>query len=181
MFFPPRLLTSGPVLAGLPQSWTMVTPKIRTTLPIARTKHRIQIMVSSELFSFLSFIPTAIYLAKKNIRKQGELMEYEKVTNCVCIREKMYCGSWGIIPLRDYTLVLFCFWCLFLSFFLMHCMSFFLPFRRDTVCCTRGSTTPGTLWWCKPESNSGSLSFSHTLTHMHTLTHTHTHTHTHTD
>lgn len=28
---------------------------------------------------FISFTPTAIYLAKKNIRKQGELMEYEKV------------------------------------------------------------------------------------------------------
>lgn len=46
--------------------------------------------VSSELSSFLSFIPTAIYLAKKNIRKQGELMEYEKVTNCVYVRQKMY-------------------------------------------------------------------------------------------
>lgn len=29
-------------------------------------------------------IPLAIYLAKKNIRKQGELMEYEKVrSTCV--------------------------------------------------------------------------------------------------
>lgn len=26
-------------------------------------------------------VPSAIYLAKKNIRKQGELMEYEKVSN----------------------------------------------------------------------------------------------------
>lgn len=27
----------------------------------------------------MSLLQTAIYLAKKNIRKQGELMEYEKV------------------------------------------------------------------------------------------------------
>lgn len=31
-------------------------------------------------------MPSAIYLAKKNIRKQGELMEYEKVRKvCVCV------------------------------------------------------------------------------------------------
>lgn len=45
---------------------------------------QIKVQIFEPLFSllplcFLSYVPSAIYLAKKNIRKQGELMEYEKV------------------------------------------------------------------------------------------------------
>lgn len=84
------------------------------------------------LFAFPS---TAIYLAKKNIRKQGELMEYEKVGEAeaenVCVMN--YVGKslqrkgCVITPLPSPPPLL-------------------LPFRRGTVCCTIGSTTPGTLW-----------------------------------
>lgn len=52
--------------------------------------------------------------------------------------------------------------------------SFPFPFfRKGTVCCTRGSTTPGTLLWCKPESNSGALCRKHARTHTRAFTSVH--------
>lgn len=36
-------------------------------------------VISSSVLIVPPFMSIAIYLAKKNIRKQGELMEYEKV------------------------------------------------------------------------------------------------------
>lgn len=54
------------------------------------------------------------------------------------------------------------------SFLLLLSLFSFSFFRKGTVCCTRGSTTPGTLLWCKPESNSGALCHKHARTHTHT-------------
>lgn len=51
--------------------------------------------------AFVSYIPTAIYLAKKNIRKQGELMEYEKVQK-VCVRHKLFSVQLEISTERQY-------------------------------------------------------------------------------
>lgn len=50
---------------------------------------------------------------------------------------------------------------------------FLFLFRKGTVCCTRGSTTPGTLLWCKPESNSGALCRKHARTHTRAFTDVH--------
>lgn len=108
-------------------------------------------------FCWSFYIPPAIYLAKKNIRKQGELMEYEKVRSVSMWlkdgereweRESFCCSNGGIKGQCPHS-------------------SAFVFFRRDTVCCTRGSTTPGTLWWCKPESSSGRHGPTHTRPHTH--------------
>lgn len=59
------------------------------------------------------------------------------------------------------------------SFLLLSSLFPFSFFRKGTVCCTRGSTTPGTLLWCKPESNSGALCRKHARTHTRAFTSVH--------
>lgn len=78
-------------------------------------------------------------------------MEYEKVRKvCVCLGKRqnvhiIIIGSMSILlvknssPLFGLVFFFFFFSYLFIVFFLLLC-------RRGTVCCTRGSTTPGTLW-----------------------------------
>lgn len=86
----------------------------------------------------------------------------------VCEYDELCRSKSGLTGLCRYYFSL----CVFFLFFIhpFSSSSLFL-FRRGTVCCTRGSTTPGTLWWCKPESNSGRLTCTHSHVHPRPDTH----------
>ncbi len=152
--------------------WDLTFPWFKTKYISFNTKGDIlqQVQKVNILYMDLFICVLAIYLAKKNIRKQGELIEYEKVcrSNACHTIEKQDCTIVTKPSVVHFSISIFV--------------------RSAIVLYINVSTTPGTLLWCRQESSSGNYPFpllnvlthtrTHTHTHTHTLTHAHTHTHT---
>lgn len=136
LFLPHRPPISGPAPSGQPRSWIMVgtagTNKGRDPFPA--------------LLSAAASL-AAIYLAKKNIRKQGDLIEHEKVSGAL-LSSVMSWRSLGSPRSGEHRLSL----CWSGSRARSqargqapHRAYLSLP-RTTTTSCTSGSTTRGTSW-----------------------------------
>lgn len=136
LFLPHRPPISGPAPSGQPRSWI--------TVGTAGTNKGCDPFPA--LLSAAASL-AAIYLAKKNIRKQGDLIEHEKVSGAL-LTPVMSWGSLGSPRSREHRLSL----CWSGSRArsqargqVLHRAYLSLP-RTTTTSCTSGSTTRGTSW-----------------------------------